>query len=223
MPAGKHWYPITDHDLLPFAHNFSVKTTQNAAAWGIPSEIVQDLAAKVAAYDTALAASDGPNAGHLDKAAKDTAKKELIDVMTAVKNEYIQYNRKITDLQRTELGLPEQDTTKTPHPAPKIAPHLDVEPTHRRQHTVSAFNPDTGTKEKPALVSGIRFAWDVIGPDAPKPAGADDLRHSRFQHAPVKVFDYPEPEYGKTAYYACCYENGKGEPGPWSDIVALPI
>lgn len=223
MPAGKHWYPKADHTLLPFSHNFSAKTAQNAGVWGIPQEMIQDLAAKVQEYDRALAARDEPNAGRLDTAAKNAAKKALIAVMTAIKNEYIQYNRAVTTLQRTELGLPGHDAPKTPHPAPHFAPYLDAEPTHKRQHTVTTINPDTETKKKPPMAAGVRFAWDVLDSSAPKPVDPESLRYSRFQHPPVRVFNYPESAYAKIAYYACCYENSKGEPGPWSDIVALPV
>jgi hypothetical protein len=37
------------------------------------------------------------------------------------------------------------------------------------------------------------------------------------------VVTYTEADKKKTAYYAVCYENAKGEPGPWSPIVEAAI
>jgi len=36
----------------------------------------------------------------------------------------------------------------------------------------------------------------------------------------VKVFQYPEADYGKVADYATAYESGAGRRGPWSDVVS---
>jgi hypothetical protein len=49
------------------------------------------------------------------------------------------------------------------------------------------------------------------------------LRHSIFRRKVVEVFDYAEEDRGKKVFYAACYENAKGEAGPWSDIIEAII
>jgi hypothetical protein len=97
---------------------------------------------------------------------------------------------------------------------------LEVLPTNNRQHTATAINQATGKKTKPSDAHGVRFVWEIR--DDP-PANADALRRSVFRMKITEVFDYDETERGKRVYYAACYENAKGEAGPWSDIVTAII
>jgi hypothetical protein len=99
-------------------------------------------------------------------------------------------------------------------------PALEVLPTNNRQHTATAANQATGKKNKPDDAYGVRFVSEIR--DAP-PAAADDLRHSVFRRKVVEVFDYAEEDRGKKVFYAACYENAKGEAGPWSDIIEAII
>jgi hypothetical protein len=50
-----------------------------------------------------------------------------------------------------------------------------------------------------------------------------ELRHSAFSRKTTFVRDYNEADRGKMVYYAACYENSKGEAGPYSDIVSCII
>jgi hypothetical protein len=55
------------------------------------------------------------------------------------------------------------------------------------------------------------------------PTNAEDLRHSVFRRKTSEVFNYDEQDCGKRVFYAACYENAKGEAGPWSDIIEAII
>jgi hypothetical protein len=46
---------------------------------------------------------------------------------------------------------------------------------------------------------------------------------SDFQTAAVKLYQYPEADYGKVADYATAYENSTGKRGPWSNVTSLLI
>jgi hypothetical protein len=49
------------------------------------------------------------------------------------------------------------------------------------------------------------------------------LRNAVFSRKTSHIYDYTEAERGKKVFYAACYENSKGEPGPWSDIIEAII
>jgi hypothetical protein len=68
---------------------------------------------------------------------------------------------------------------------------------------------------KPADAYGVRYAWQVGGI---KPASGADLPKSKFSRKTALIVTHTEADKGKPAYYAACYENGKGDTGPWSPV-----
>jgi hypothetical protein len=214
------FFPKREADLLEWLKNFSAVLAAKASAWNIPANVAQDLAAKLAAYETTYEAAKGENGTK----ALILEKNEKRDVLKAdvrnIKNKYIDYNDAVTDPDRERLGLPIRDRNPSPKPRPVSRPLLEVLPTNNRQHTATAINQTTGKKTKPADAHGVRYGWEIRD-DAP--ANADDLRRSVFRMKTTEVFDYEERDRGKKVFYAACYENAKGEAGPWSDIIEAII
>jgi hypothetical protein len=85
---------------------------------------------------------------------------------------------------------------------------------------VSALDQESGKKTKPDDAYGIKYAWEIR---ETAPLNPDELRHTVFSRKTVRIFDYNEEDRGKKVWYAACYENAKGESGPWSDMVELII
>ncbi|MDR1896953.1 MAG: hypothetical protein LBR10_09215, partial [Prevotellaceae bacterium] len=75
---------------------------------------------------------------------------------------------------------------------------------------------DTRTAVKPDDAYGVRYGWQVGGA---RPAAGADLPKSRFSRRASIVITHTEATKGETVYYATCYENAKGDTGPWSPIV----
>jgi hypothetical protein len=61
----------------------------------------------------------------------------------------------------------------------------------------------------------VRYGWQVGGE---RPASGEGLPKSRFSRKTNLVIAHTEADKGKTAYYATCYENGKGDQGKWSPV-----
>jgi hypothetical protein len=127
----------------------------------------------------------------------------------------------LTDADFTRLGLPIPDTTSTPHPSPSITPEIDAMPSGRRQHTVTAINPETKTKKRPELVRGVAFAHRLRQPDEPK-SNAEEMP-SIFQTATVRDFKWKEADVGKVADYAVVYEKEGGGRGDWSNVASVIV
>jgi hypothetical protein len=127
----------------------------------------------------------------------------------------------VTDAQLESMNLRRHDKSRTPHATPSVIPAAEVVTTANRTHKVTALNPLTNDKRKPAQVAGVAFAYRVRKADAPVPEAAD--MPSAFQAAPSRTFQYEERQIGMTASYACAYENEGGHRGEWSNVVSLII
>jgi hypothetical protein len=214
------FFPKREAELLEWFKNFSSVLTAKAAAWNVPANAASDLAAKVAAYETIYNAAKGENRTKALILEKNEKRGALKSDVRNIKNKYIDYNDTVPDPDRERLGVPIRDRKPTPKPKPTSRPMLEVLPTNNRQHTATAINQATGKKTKPEDAYGVNYSWEIRDT---APANAEDLRHSVFRRKTTEVFDYEEGDRGKRVYYAACYENAKGESGPWSDIVEAII
>ena len=80
---------------------------------------------------------------------------------------------------------------------------------------MSFFDSANEARAKPAGQHGAEILWAIL--DAP-PAHLGDLVHSAFDtHSPYTL-SFDESERGKTVYFALCWENTRGEKGPYSPI-----
>ncbi|MDR3337753.1 MAG: hypothetical protein LBT16_11160 [Treponema sp.] len=220
MAQNHDYIPKTDGELLSFAKNLYAYALANFTRWEVPSPQAM-LEAPVAAFETALAAYHAPNHGKVDTLAKNEAKKALTGGLRIYVQGYIARNPAVTDEDKESMGLPLRDTTSTPHPVPELKPETVVEPAGKGKHRVTAVNPETHTKEKPALVEGVAFAHRLRGAEEPQ-ARAEDMP-SVFQTGTGRSFQWKEADYGKVVDYATAYEKAGGERGPWSDVVSQII
>jgi hypothetical protein len=214
------FFPKREADLLEWLKNFGVVIAENAVAWAVPPGTASGLTAQITAYEAAYEAAKGENGTKALIVEKNEKRDALKSEVRNVKNKYIDYNDAVTDPDRERLGLPLRDRKPTPKPRPASRPTLEVLPTNNRQHTATAINQATGKKTKPDDAYGVRYVWEIRDT---APTNAGDLRSSVFHRKVVEVFDYTEEDRGKKVFYAACYENAKGEAGPWSDIVEAII
>jgi PIN domain nuclease of toxin-antitoxin system len=214
------FFPKREADLLEWFKNFSAVLVSKASAWNILVDVANDLLVLVNEYETIFELAKGENGTKALILEKHEKRDALIATVRNIKNKYIDYNDIITNPDRERLGLPVRDRNPTPKPKPVGRPLLKVRPTNNRQHTITAINQETGKKTKPENVHGVRFVWEIRDT---APTNADDLRRSVFRIKTVEVFDYSEEDRGKKVFYAACYENAKGDAGPWSDIVEAII
>jgi hypothetical protein len=75
-------------------------------------------------------------------------------------------------------------------------------------------------KAKPFGVHGAEARWDML--DNP-PAHVEDLKHSAFSTKPPLILTFEENDRGKRVYICLCWENTKGEKGPWGEIMSAII
>ncbi|MDR1552126.1 MAG: hypothetical protein LBS69_01520, partial [Prevotellaceae bacterium] len=76
------------------------------------------------------------------------------------------------------------------------------------------------SKAKPAGQHGAEIRWTIS--DTPV-VDVEELIHSAFDtHTPFTL-EFQGHERGRMAYFCLCWENTRGEKGPWSEIVSAII
>jgi len=63
-------------------------------------------------------------------------------------------------------------------------------------------------------------AWLVANKAA---ATVEEMSHSVFSSKTPFVMTFPDADRGKTVSMAVCWENPRGEKGPWSEIISTII
>jgi hypothetical protein len=215
MASYRDYIPKTDADLIVFAKNLYDYALANFVRWSVlsPREMLED---PIAAYETALVAFSNPNHGKVDTANKNTAKTVLIRALRTYIQGFVARNPGVSNMDKEKMSLPLRDTTPTASTRPLRQPGLVVENTRNRfEHMLKALNRDTGGTAKPADAYGVHYAWQIGGE---KPASAEDLPKGKFSRRITLTVTYSEADKGKPVFYAACYENSKGDAGPWSPI-----
>ncbi|GMO48072.1 MAG: hypothetical protein Pg6C_10380 [Treponemataceae bacterium] len=215
MPGGD-WIPSREQDIVDLAQKWTAVLADSAksTAFGWDSGECTEVSGKINAFLTARADYE-VNDSSVKRLAKDEAKEEAIDAMRDFANSFVRFNKKMDDPAKLVMGIRPKDAVPTAHPAPSSQPETAVENTPNHfEHKVMALNHE-GKASKPADAYGVRFAWQVGGE---KPASGADLPKTKFNRKPVLIAAHTEADKAKTAYYATCYENSKGETGPWSPI-----
>ena len=211
------WLPKGEQDLADLDENWKkeLEDQTKVSAFGWKSDEVNLVLGKINGFFTARAAYKADDST-TNRLVKNEAKEEAIDAMRDFANSSIRFNKNMNDAQRLVFGIRPKDTTQSAHPVPTSQPETVVENTvNHFEHRVRALNRGRNDSSKPEDAYGVRYAWQVGGD---KPASGNALPKSKFSRKTSFVITHSEADKAKPAYYATCYENSKGEEGPWSPI-----
>ena len=127
----------------------------------------------------------------------------------------LEYNTKVTDEERKEMGITGRSTRRTPVLPPTTYPDFTVDTGTIRRLTINFRNHNSKNKAKPAGVSGAVIRWAML--DA-APEGLEALINSELDTATPFTLDFVDNQRGKRVYFCLAWQNTKGEKGPWSEI-----
>jgi hypothetical protein len=181
----------------------------------IPDAVRTTLNNGYLAWNTVYTKTIGPHTP-VDTEAKNNGKKAAKAIIRPFVNQYLRFPP-VTNEDRTAVGVPNHDTTRSNVPTPRAQPEADVaypgvhliELTHIR-----AVDPSL---DDPRADWGTRIFWGIIGEPAAHdklrisapPVFGGDLPHSTFTHRKNYTFDF-EGDSGKTVWFCLRYENRKG-------------
>ncbi|MDR0768676.1 MAG: hypothetical protein LBE71_02040 [Dysgonamonadaceae bacterium] len=208
------YIPQKDSELVAWSANFTTQVAAGASAWSIPGGEVTALQTANSNFATLHAKADSPAKTSIIVAEKNTARKTLIAKIRGLVNFRLK-NPVITDAQRVALGLHVRDTTPSHILAPTTHPELNIDVLDFRRLKILFHDQGHDSKAKPHGVTGAVIIYAVL--DTP-PADHSALTRSVLATRTPHILEFTEEERGKTFYIAICWQNGKGQKGPWSEI-----
>jgi len=214
--------PHSDGAFHGWQGNFVEIIEQNAVAWGIPAEDVTLLKAKKSVWDLAYPkASNKQNRTSADVQAKDDARLDYVDVIRPFTAQWLSNNAKVTDSDRTRMGLTVRTGTRTPVAKPTTSPVGEIDFSARRQHAIYFYDEDSShSKAKPEGVHGCEIYMKIDG-EAPKLVS--ELTYLATCTASPYVATFDGTQAGKTVYYWLRWVNTRGEAGPWSSVISANV
>jgi hypothetical protein len=194
---------------------------EHAAAWGVPSDKAQATLALKAAWEVKFAAAENP-ATRTSAAvlAKSEARKAYEAPLRILIKAYVTYNPLVGDEDRVNMGLPIHSEARTPAPVPTTYPEMEVDSSVIRRLSIHFRDSGGDKKAKPAGVHGAEIRWAIL--PAP-PAKVSEVTNSAFDTRTPFTLAFEEDQRGKTVYFCLCWENTRGEKGPWSEIVSAIV
>jgi hypothetical protein len=214
--------PRKDADFLKWTNNFMKYLGQSLRRFGFPEDIYTELTEQHEDFVQKLEAAEEPaTRTKLTVQAKKSARAILEKNMRSSIREYLSYSHLVTDEDRDGLGIPIHKTSRTPAPVATTYPDFDVDSGTIRRLTVDFYDQHSKkSKAKPAGQHGAEIRWAIL--DA-APQSIGELTNSGFDTRTPFTLEFDENQRGKTVYFCLCWENTRGEKGPWGEIVSAII
>jgi len=117
MPKRRSYLPTRDKDFYEFQKILADSCTTNKVAWGIEDAALTVVTDEKAIYEPLYAKivnkstrSKGDVLAHREE------KEKYAKIIMTFINAQIRYNDKMTDKNRSDVGVPPRDTSLSPHP-----------------------------------------------------------------------------------------------------------
>lgn len=219
--SNTSWIPNKDADFDTFSNNFKAAIVANPTNYGLTVGDGTSLNTAWGAWHAAfLVATNGSTRNHGTIQTKDQQKVNLKGVMQSY-GATIRANRAVSDELKINLGLHVRDTSPTPIPPPTTAPSLLLGNTRPGVQQVRASDETTpNSRAKPQGTAGMLVFRAVGTGPVSDPAQAQFLV---FAGRTDFTCNYVTADNGKTATYFARWTNAKGEMGPWSQPLTVPI
>lgn len=200
------------------AGQFSNNCRTQPCAWGIDSDDFATVKSNQTAWASTYAkASNKQNRTAADVLAKDEAGANYKKTIRAFVAQWLANNTKVTDADRTRMGLTVKTGTRTATPVPTTCPVGSIDFSVRLQHTIHYSDDSSArSKAKPEGVHGCEIYMKIDG-EAPK--DISELSYVATDTASPYVLKFDGSKAGKMVYYWLRWVNTRGETGPWSNTV----
>jgi hypothetical protein len=221
--GGKDYIPSNDavfDKWFKFMNQYvNEKCTGTPPEWGhIPAAARTAMQDAYIAWYSAYVNTVGPHTP-VDTEAKNDAKKAAKKVIRPFVNQYLRFPP-VTDEDRTAMGIPNRDSTRSPVGVPKTRPVFNIEVKAIRSLTIPFHDEGTESRAIPYGFDGAVIFWDVL--DAP-PSNPKKFSSSELATRSPHTITFEEEERGKTVYIALRWQNEKGQKGPFTAIQSAII
>lgn len=216
------YLPQTDAEFDSMQNTLVTQSEQNAVAWGIVPDAITELKSYQTPWTEAYAKTiNKQNRTPTDVMAKKTAGDNYKKAIRLFVAQWLSVNPKVSDADRTLMGITVRKDGHTPIPAPESFPVGQVDFSIRGQHTLSFYDSASShSNARPKGVSGCEIYMKVGGEP---PLTVDEMRFMGICSASPYVLKHDTVNAGKIVYYWLRWTNSKGETGPWSVMISAMI
>ena len=213
------YLPGKDGDLLIWAQNFAKCLKTNTQSLKLDSKKVESIQSLADSYKSRLEKARDPEHTRMDVVRKNESKKELIKNVRCFVVANLNYHPDMTPALRSAMGLNQRDLLRNQAQRPASKPKIELRP-GIRLITVRYRDETSGKRTKPKGVRGITYHWAIL--DEP-PESPESLNMVNSKSSGPLILEFSENQRGQKLYISARWENSRGEPGPWSDIVKTYI
>ncbi len=194
----------------------------HAEEWNLPADVLAEMKARKTDWDAAyLVTANLKTKSPVATAARNALLGSYRDLLNEVMHRYIVGNDAVSEADKRALGLHPRKTARKTTPAPNTVPVLNLDTGLVSAHRVLYH--DSATPETQAKPVTAKFCelWYRIGGEVPASPSDTTQRCCISRSGQEVAFDVADK--GKTVYYYGRWVNGKGQHGPWSQLVSAPI
>lgn len=216
------YIPQNDADMNVWQGNLVEIIDPNLIVWGISADDFTAVKSKQTIWEASYTkASNKQNRTAADVLAKDEAGTDYKKIIRSFVAQWLANNTKVTDADRTRMGLTVKTGTRTATPVPSSSPVGAIDFSVRLQHTIN-FSDEASprSKAKPVGVHGCEIYMKIDG-EAPK--DASELSYVATDTATPHIVKFDGSKAGKMVYYWLRWVNTRGECGPWSITVSAMV
>jgi hypothetical protein len=220
MPHKKDYIPQGDAEYDIFFKNIcqyvNQKCTGTPPEWThIPAEARTELNAAYAAWYTAYSLTLKPHTPE-DTAEKNRIKRSSKKMLRGFVKAYLRYFPAVTNADRDNMGVPNDDPVRTPIGVPKTRPEFNIVVKDIRTLSIPFHDQDTESRAIPYGLDGAVVRWVVQ--DKPATSFKELMANSALATRSPHTLVFTDEERGKTVSIALTWQNEKGDEGKPSEI-----
>jgi len=215
--------PITSPvSCFDFERNALNRANANATVWGIPVDVLSDLALKQNIFEQKyLITSNSATSSSAATSDRNGAWAELLNPLENLYNKYIINNSALSDADKAAMHIHEQGGRNvTPYAAPVTSPLVAlVSEESSILHLIYSDPTAPNTHYKPAGVAFCELVYEV-GKVPATPGECTECFYASRSHIGIV---FTSDQRSKTIYSFARWVNNNGKYGPWSTMITAVI
>jgi hypothetical protein len=215
------YLPLSDAEFDDWQSNLMTTIGSNLVQWGIPEADFDGLKLKQPVWESAWGkAANRQNRTQADVVDKDAAGTDYKKAIRSFVAQWLANNARVTDADRSRLGITVKTTTRTPVAVPATSPVASIDFSVRLHHTIHFADEAGGrSKAKPAGVHGC----EIYVKTGSEPKDVSEMTYLGTDTATPFTVKYNPEQAGLIVYYRLRWVSTRGEAGPWSAIVSAVV
>lgn len=215
------YIPSREADMDTWVLNFKTLIAANPTSYGLSASDATAIGTAYTNWHAAYLAAIGPTTRNVSTIGTKNEQKAVVLGVVRGYAATIRANRAVSSALKSGLGLHVPTGTTTPVPPPATSPVLAFHGMRPGVQSVQATDETTPThRGKPAGVAGLLLFRTVAAEPA---VDAEAAHFLGFVTRADYTATYTTADTGKVATYFARWTNAKGEMGPWSSPLSMPI